>query len=164
MYIDQDLYDTILEVLKQKNMTEEAILLEMGSNRSKSIDRISQLSFKLMYHVVLVTAFEPTRTVNHWKSEIKGFLKTIEFDCKVKGGTRLGVDVIYETLWEDSFTDGFDDYEWWISKVMDKYTYLVPLKSKQQNFNKMHQFYTDVCGLLSMKNQMEEITKLVIEL
>ena len=84
-------------------------------SRSEAIEGLENLSFIIAIHLVLTSSFPAHDAVDHWNSEIDGFIKTLRrFD---KGKKRkhnfnkeLICDVLLELLEDSKIQDDIEDY------------------------------------------------------
>lgn len=85
----------------------ESSLFEMAHERKKAIDQVRGLQFPLSNHLVKILYLNLPDTINHWISEVNGYL-TIMDQIRVKGGNpkNLKPNDYKLLLWEEPLGHG----------------------------------------------------------
>lgn len=125
----------------------ESSLFEMAHERKKALQQVRGLQFTLSEHLVKILHFNSPENLNHWISEVNGYLSLMD-RIRVKGGKlkNLSPRDYQLILWEEPLGHGVESVSILTKKHLKRDYPNVPETelSDYQIYEILHKIYSDL--------------------
>lgn len=134
----------------------ESILCEMALERKEAMLHCKGVSFLLVKHFIKVMLFPDHQDYEHWRTEIRGWLNSIDQIIVKQKSRKLKLDDLYKTLYDGPV--GHDDGVKILVSKMITYEEIpfIAIKNFDNIQKKIETMYYQLCDDLSI-DKMERV-------